>query len=154
MMKVERTGSAGRASDSKRTSRTARADKGAFARELDQAASVAPVSGATPAGGVAPVEGVDALWALQEIDDVSQNRAQARQRGNKLLEQLQELQHALLVGAIHPGSLESLAETARQKMSTVHDPRLREVLEEIELRAEVELAKWQFGRSDDSDRDS
>lgn len=141
-MKIDRTGSAGRSSETRRSSRGTRVGKGAFARELEQAAGTAAMTGVGPAAGGAPVEGIEALWALQEVDSVAQDRQAARQRGEHLLDKLEALQHALLAGAIDPADLEALAMAARSGGHAVQDARLRAVLAEIELRAEVELAKY------------
>jgi len=47
----------------------------------------------------------------------------------------------LLDGSISEESLGNLSKLVRAKRENVDDPQLMEVLDEIELRAEVELAK-------------
>jgi len=58
-----------------------------------------------------------------------------------MLDQLDELRHGLLDGSISEESLGNLSKLVRAKRENVDDPQLMEVLDEIELRAEVELAK-------------
>lgn len=57
------------------------------------------------------------------------------------LEQLDDLRHALLIGALPLIQLERLARNLAVRRGDVADPRLAEVVGEIELRAAVELAK-------------
>ena len=92
-------------------------------------------------GGATAVTAVDALLALQEVSDAPLGHDQARRHGEALLEQLDELRHALLIGAMPLIQLERLAETLKARRGEIDDPRLAEVVEEIELRAAVELAK-------------
>ena len=97
----------------------------------------------TPAGvsGAAPLQGVDALLAVQEVGERDDPDARGRQRGADLLDRLDALRLALLEGRIAVPVIERLAELAAAERARVSDPRLAEILGEIELRAAVELAK-------------
>jgi hypothetical protein len=66
----------------------------------------------------------------------------ARQRAGDILDQLDELRHGLLMGTLNRRQLENLARMVRARRGSVTDPRLAEVLDQIELRAEIELAKY------------
>jgi hypothetical protein len=94
-----------------------------------------------PAAAASSVASIDALFALQEVPDATQERKRQLKRGDKMLERLEDLRRGLLLGTISQDKLTELAHLAREGSRSVDDPRLREVLEEIELRAEVELAK-------------
>lgn len=89
----------------------------------------------------APTSAVDALLALQEVDQAGGGRKRAVRRGNDLLDRLEEIRIGLLTGQISRERLQQLARLAREGRPAIDDPRLAEVLAEIELRAEVELAK-------------
>ena len=108
------------------------------------------IGGEAPAaqsvGGNAPISAVDALIALQEVGDSTseQANARARARGQLLLDRLDEIRHGLLAGAIPRRTLNELSRAAREQRGAVSDPRLSQVLDEIELRAEVELAKLDY----------
>ena len=120
----------------------------AFADQLRNAsgnASSAPVEGGL-VDHVA-LEGVDALLAMQEVGDATDERArkQASAHAQDLLDRLAMLQDALLVGAISKDSLMDLAKKIRTGRSKVQDQRLNDILDEIELRAEVEIAKFTRG---------
>lgn len=97
-------------------------------------------------GGNPPISAVDALIALQEVGDSTSEQANARAqaRGQLLLDRLDEIRHGLLSGAIPRRTLNELSKAAREQRDAVSDPRLAEVLDEIELRAEVELAKLDY----------
>jgi len=48
---------------------------------------------------------------------------------------------AMLEGVASPATLDNLAKTVREERDATDDPRLEDVLNEIETRAAVELAK-------------
>ena len=54
---------------------------------------------------------------------------------------MEEIRHGLLLGMIPRAKLHALSQTVREQRQYVTDPRLGAVLDEIELRAKVELAK-------------
>lgn len=58
-----------------------------------------------------------------------------------MLDQLEEIRVGLLTGAIPRDRLEALDRLVQENRGQVVDPRLGEILDEIELRARVELAK-------------
>ncbi len=125
-----------RTSATKRSERGGSAQAGGFAKALGS-------EKATPASleSAAPLGALDALVALQEVDDPTQGRAKAQQRGEDLLERLDSLRMGLLLGRVSISELERLSQMVNRETAATADPRLREVLNEIELRAAVELAK-------------
>jgi len=140
-MKIERTGTT-RTTPAKRPERSGAAQGGAFTRHLQDDGAAAPaVSGA---GLGAPVQGVDALLSLQEVDDSTarQGDARAQRWGADLLDRLDLLRLGILSGGIPRADLERIASLVGAQRQRATDPRLAEVLGEIELRARVELAKY------------
>lgn len=133
-MKITGTGPIQNAS-ARRKAQPGRADGSAFAGALS---SDRAVRAAVPP---AEVPAASALLAVQEIDDPLAGRRQAMKRGEDILERLDEIRHGLLIGAIPSERLNQLLAIVRGQQDRVTDPRLREVLAEIELRAAVELAK-------------
>ncbi len=101
-----------------------------------------PVAPAAQAGAPAPLTGIEGLLALQQIDDGSTDR-RAASRADEILDRLDDLRHGMLLGRIPPDRLGQLARLARDAQRRASDPKLAEILGEIELRAEVELAKLQ-----------
>ena len=96
---------------------------------------------AAAVGGARPTAAVDSLLALQEVPDATSNRARAWRRGHDLLDQLDRLRHALLLGSLDRGQLTRLARLVSERRAHDVEPALAGVLAEIEVRAAVELAK-------------
>lgn len=92
-------------------------------------------------GGLAPLT---ALYALQEVPDATARRGRALRRGHDLLDRLEELRMALLSGSLSGERLQGLLQAVRSQRENVADPRLAAILDEVELRAAVELAKLGF----------
>lgn len=112
---------------------SAAADTGAeAARSVDQAPSVAPL---------------DSLLAAQLVDavgDATEEKARRQavvQRGEDILDHLEDLRVGLLLGHIPKDRLGRLVRLVREQRAEARDPQLAAMLDEIELRAEVELAK-------------
>jgi hypothetical protein len=115
----------------------AKGASGEFARLLSASSETETVSGPV---ATAPV---DSLLALQEVDDQGGGgNAKARHRAELMLDQLEEIRTGLLLGAIPRSQLQDLARVARESRETFVDPALGDVLDDIELRARVELAKY------------
>ncbi len=113
--------------------------KGAdFSRLVESQSGPAPASAAQSA---APLSSVGALLGLQEVDDVTDRRSRARSRASNLLDQLDHIRNCLLMGEMPPHQLTSLRDRIAREKIDVDDPALKDLLAEIELRAEVELAK-------------
>jgi hypothetical protein len=86
---------------------------------------------------------LNTVLALQEAPDATRGRARkrAQERGSMMLDHLEEIRMGLLLGTIPMAKLEQLAQLVRAKREQIDDPKLLEILDEIELRAAVELAK-------------
>jgi hypothetical protein len=95
----------------------------------------------TAARSTSATAAVESLLSLQEVSDGLGGRRRAVTRGEKLLDALDELRHGLLIGTVPRARLAALAQLAGEAAPLVDDPRLAEILSEIELRAAVELAK-------------
>ncbi len=112
---------------------------GSFAEALAAEPSTTP-------SAVTGSAGVSALFALQEVPDATARRRKAMARATRMLDRLDALQLGLLDGAIDPNSLADLAAAARSAREETGDAALQDVLDEIELRAAVELAKLSLPR--------
>ena len=85
--------------------------------------------------------GVDALLAIQGAADKDGKKRRAIKRGNDMLDLLDEVKLDLLAGRISQVKLDRLAQAVRAQAAVAEDPRLADILAEIDLRARVELAK-------------
>jgi Class II flagellar assembly regulator len=87
------------------------------------------------------VGGIDALIALQGLEDPTERRKRAVGRGRLALDALDELKIGLLGGALSQATLSKLRSAAGALKAGSGDERLDGVLDEIDLRVEVEIAK-------------
>ena len=138
-MKVNAPGRVGVASGAKGPQRTG----GSFS--LGAYGGATEAAPARPAGGITGVASVDALLALQAVGDPTERRRRAVGRASRILDVLDEVKIALLEGALNPGALDRLVSAVRDEREGTEDARLESILDEIEIRAAVELAK--HGRS-------
>jgi hypothetical protein len=96
---------------------------------------------ASPAVALRTVGGIDALIALQGIEDPVERRRRAGQTRPRALDALDELKLGLLSGTLEPAALLRLKAVAADLQDGSGDEKLDQVLSEIELRVAVELAK-------------
>lgn len=89
---------------------------------------------------MAPAAGIDALLALQGAEDPMLKRKKAIRRGTALLDTLEAVKADLLVGRVSEGRLNQLMALIGQARER-GEPQLDALLDDIELRARVELAK-------------
>lgn len=122
----------------KKTGGKQASDGAAFSSALSGPDDVAQASNV---GGPSPLATVDALLSLQEVPDSTTGRSKGLNRANDMLDLLEDVRKGLLLGAIPVANLKTLAALARSQKQDLQDQQLSEILEEIELRAEVELAK-------------
>ncbi len=140
-MKVSRVGGTKDASSTKRKSKTVD-DGGSFAENLRETQAG---GGATAATDTTAVSGADAVLAAQSVGDAVDDEP-ARRRltefADDVLDRLDELRLGILLGRFPKEQLAGMAQKLRQKRQESTDPRLNEIIQEIELRAEVEIAKY------------
>jgi hypothetical protein len=136
-MKVSGPGSTQSSGSVRRARRGGEGESAKFADQIrgEESVASAGVSASTP------LTPLDALLAVQEAGTSTQGRSRGLSRGTRMLDLLDDVRHGLLRGAIPVSKLESLLTAVKGQRDHVDDPRLGEILDEIELRAAVELAK-------------
>ena len=95
---------------------------------------------AAAAGGANAAAGIGALLALQSVEDPLLKKKKLVRRGRLLLDALDAIKADLLAGQVsesHLNQITALIGQAREE----GDPALVALLDDIELRARVELAK-------------
>ena len=117
----------------------------ASARRAGSGAFVLPGAVATPetrwTAAPKAAGNIDALLAMQGIEDPVERRKRSVARGRGALDVLDDLKIGLLSGNFDASTVTRLRDAAANLKSTSGDPGLDAVLSEIELRVEVELAK-------------
>jgi hypothetical protein len=113
---------------------------GGFSGMVEQESAV---ESHAPLSGMTSVSRLDALLSLQEAGDATAEEAgkKGKQRARALLDQLDEIRIGLLTGGIPKSSLQHLTSMINQHRERFMEPGLAEILDEIDLRAQVELAK-------------
>jgi hypothetical protein len=95
-----------------------------------------------PASGVMSISQLDALLSVQEAGNASDEAGKkGRQRAEALLAQLDRVRLGLLTGGIPIAALQQMEHMISAHRDRISDPRLAEILDEIDLRVQVELAK-------------
>jgi len=94
-----------------------------------------------PASAPKSVANIDALLALQGVEDPAERRKKAVRRGRTALDVLDDLKLGLLAGTLDNATVQRLRSAATELKDSSGDPSLDQLLAEIELRVEVELAK-------------
>lgn len=107
----------------------------AFAPVMD--GDDARVAGNTP---VAPMAGLDAILALQAVGDFREGRRRAVRRGASLLDLLEAMKADLLVGKVGVDRLDAMV-TQLANLRERTEPGLDAIIDDIDLRVRVELAK-------------
>ena len=91
--------------------------------------------------GPGPIAALDSILALQDMGDSTEGRSKGLRHGEQLLEILDSVRDGLLAGGIPRATLNRLAVAVTRRHDAFADPKLQDVLDQIELRAHVELAK-------------
>ena len=86
---------------------------------------------------------VDSLLALQEVDDPTTGRARSIKRAHHMLDLLEEIRLGLITGGVSEAKLNNLVSLVESRREAFEDPGLQNLIDEIELRAKVEIAKLQ-----------
>ena len=92
-------------------------------------------------GSSSPITSIDAIVALQGVDDSASQNQKALSKGEDLLDRLEDIRHGLLIGSIPVERLQQLKKTLSSYDVSSCDPKLAEIVKDIEVRAAVELAK-------------
>lgn len=136
-MKVRGPGSTQNTSSTKKTSKTDASDT-SFGDLVAGGADKAAATTSTQS-----IAQVDALLAIQGTEDPTQGAARKRMRARAgtLLNALDKIRDSLLGGTLTVGDMIDVADVVASHREKISDPGLTSIMDEIDLRAQVELAK-------------
>ena len=127
---------------------TGRSETSAIKRKTQGSSSGGGFSVDTPAeshaqivAGPGPIAALDSILMLQGMDDSTQGKSKGLAHGEQLLDLLDSVRDGLLAGGIPRSTLNKLAVAVTRRHDMFADPMLQDVLDQIERRAHVELAK-------------
>lgn len=137
-MKIDGPGSV-RGNSVRRTDKSRGGAGSEFAKHISSGGDATPVASG---GGAAQLGSVQALVALQQVPDSTQrNKPQEQLHAEDLLDRLDQIRLGILQGSLSPVDLKALVARLAERRREEGDPRLLALVDEIELRAKVELAK-------------
>jgi hypothetical protein len=141
--KIEGIGSTRSPTSVRRASRTG--DGGdSFAKQLDDLSEVDDAEAVVVASSLGLVTGV---VGLQEVDDALLKSSKGKRRAESILDQLENIRLELLAGTLSRDMLLKLVQMVKSRRERIVDQRLNQILDEIDLRAQVELAKYIYADS-------
>jgi hypothetical protein len=136
-MKIDAPGSV-RANSVRRTGKSRNGAGTEFAKHISSGSETTPVAG----GSAAQLDSVEALVALQQVPDATRQTVPPEQKhAEDLLDRLDQVRLGLLRGDLSRLDLQALVLRLGERRREGGDPRLMAIVDEIELRAKVELAK-------------
>ena len=133
--------------DLSKTSKKSKASKGNASGQKFRLSPLSASGGLSGASGVQSINHIGALLASQEVDEATVQQKSAVKHGNDMLQQLDQLKLSLLNGRLQPQTVQQLRHSLGQKRHFQVQEGLHSLLQQIELRAEVELAKLSKQRS-------
>lgn len=144
-MKIDGPKSSSEVNKKKDTKKASSGD-GAFKSMMGASDAASETGGAGLTAGIASM---DILLAAQSVDDATQGQAkrQAKQRATSILDKLNDLKVAMVSGNVTVGHMISIADVVASHRDNITDPELTAILDEIDLRAHVELAKLEVAKS-------
>lgn len=136
-MKIDKTSSTGKTGKTDEKKKVSTGDK-TFSDMVSGGAS--ETSGTSESQSI---YNVDALLAVQAAEDPTQKAARKRmqQRASNILDELEAIRMGLLTGTLTVGDIINVADVVASHREKVVDPQLTSLLDEIDLRAQVEIAK-------------
>ena len=95
------------------------------------------------AGATQSIAQLDALLAVQEVEDPTKKAAKKRAhlRADSILDNLEQIRLKMLAGDLTVGHMIDVADFVASHRDKIDDPALTAIMDEIDLRAQVELAK-------------
>jgi hypothetical protein len=119
------------------------ASKGVFSSNLSAMMGTEQASDAAAIDNTNAINDISSILATQDVSDNlnSESRKRNIKRGENLLDNLDEIRMGLLTGSIPKERLINIAQQLRNKRDKGCDAALSNILDDIELRVEVEIAK-------------
>jgi hypothetical protein len=142
-MKIQGSGPTRKTSKSKKSSSSGGAGGADFSAFVESGQGASEASGTNPTQNIAAV---DALLMVQETDDPASRAAKGRmrKRSTNVLQELEKIRMAMLTGNLTIGHMIDIADVVSSHREGVDDPVLTAIMDEIDLRAQVELAKMRM----------
>ena len=138
IMKVEGPKRTGSTSGAKKSSSSQQSGGTDFSKFMTSG-----TQGASGAATTQSIGQIDALLAVQGAEDPTQRAAKkrAKVRADTILDKLEQIRLSMLGGNLTVGHMIDVADVVASHRDKIDDPALIAIMDEIDLRAQVELAK-------------
>src|SRR5688572_27988352 len=97
--------------------------------------------------GAAPTQAPNSFLILQEVSDTEHAHRKALKHGDDTIAALEQLHRDLLIGEVPASTLHRIQTVVDEQRHPFVPPKLARLLDDIELRAAVELAKLEQSQS-------
>ncbi len=136
-MKIEGPGKVQNTGKSKKPSKTD-AD-GLFGQYMESEGA----QSSKEADSMAKINQTESLLSVQAAENPTEkaSKQRMRQRAEQILDMLEDMRHNLLTGRLTVGQLLAIADVVASYREKISDPKLTVILDDIDLRAQVEIAK-------------
>lgn len=104
------------------------------------------ISEAAHTSAAGAIARLDSLLAAQGAEDPAEraSRGRMRKRADSVLRGLDKIRMGMLTGNISVGNLIDIADVVASHRERIQDPQLASILDEIDLRAQIEIAKMRM----------
>ncbi len=140
-MRINETNSSNKIASLKKKKGVSEADGGLFSLSTDSADSAPAAQNAQNISNIQSVLSLDALNILSQVNDEEYTQKQNIEWGKDILKQLERFKYQILNGKISHNALLELQSRINNIPINPQDHKLRGIIEEIEIRAAVELEK-------------
>lgn len=129
-----------------RTRKTDKAGASSDASEFRGLMGADDVAEAAPTTQSASIARVDTLLAIQAAENPAEkaSKGRMRMRSEGLLKELDKIRVGMLTGSLTVGHMVDIADVVASHRERIVDPALASILDEIDLRAQVEIAKMRI----------
>ncbi len=137
-MKINRPKGAGATSGPKKSSSSQTSGDADFSQFVTGGASESASTAQTQS-----IAQLDVLLAVQETEDPTKKAAKKRAqlRSDSILDKLEQIRIKMLTGDLTVGHLIDVADVVASHREKIDDPKLTSIMDEVDLRAQVEIAK-------------
>jgi len=118
-----------------------------FGSILDEASAAEESSALPEVAAPASMNMIDSLIAVQQVESQYGGSEESVSYGKELLGFLDEIKNGMLEGGVSMEKLQKLKNGVKKERGWVVDDKLSSVLNEIEIRAKVEIAKLDQGNN-------
>ena len=142
-MKVSGTGKTDKASGTSKAGGAKSTGSTSFSGLLGGVEEATETAHTSAAGAIARI---DSLLAAQGAEDPAEKgkRNKMKKRADGLLRGLDKVRLGILTGNVSVGNLIDIADVVASHRERIQDPQLATILDEIDLRAQIEIAKMRM----------